>query len=410
MRAVQILHIKTTFINDTARNNEPPRNTMALNETDSNAMTSVAGTNFLVLQYTTRMADVYSYDLNQAPKKNIPIVTAATAYDCPRLHTTYILVFNEILYYGTALDHSLINPNQVRHYGIGYWDNPFDPDHGLQIDICDDIVIPLQRQGTVIGFETRVPTDNELNTCEHIYMTSAQPWDPQQVQLKSVETEPELPNVQQLDDKTYAYLDPTSDETLLHTIDPTLTNLKELMIQKVRVASIGDGSDVPSRRTFVSTDRHMKVTEDILCERFGISPARARATLKVTTQRGTRSAILPLSRRYRADRRYKVKTLDSKFAMDTFFSTVKSITNNTCSQIYSHQSGFTTIYHMNGMSGQKIGDTLKDFIHKWGVPEKLIFDGHRSQVGPNTPFMQTIKEYAIEHHVSEPNRPNQNPA
>ena len=93
---------------------------MAFNETDSNAMTSVAGTNFLVLQYTTRMADVYSYDLNQAPKKNIQIVTAATAYDCTRLHTTYILVFNEILYYGTALDHSLINPNQIRHYGIGY--------------------------------------------------------------------------------------------------------------------------------------------------------------------------------------------------------------------------------------------------------------------------------------------------
>ena len=109
-------------------------------------------------------------------------MSAVTAYNCPRSHTTYILVFNEILYYGTALDHSLINPNQVCHYGIGYWDNPFDPDHGLQIDICDDIVIPLQRQGTVIGFETRVPTDDELNTCEHIYMTSAQPWDPQQVQ------------------------------------------------------------------------------------------------------------------------------------------------------------------------------------------------------------------------------------
>ena len=41
--------------------------------------------------------------------------------------TLFILVFNKALYYGTKLDHFLINPNQVRADGIPFWDNdPYD--------------------------------------------------------------------------------------------------------------------------------------------------------------------------------------------------------------------------------------------------------------------------------------------
>jgi len=108
------------------RFNEAPPGTMATNEADTNADTCCLGKNFLILSHTTRVADVYAYDKAIAPIENVPIVTGATAYDCPVTQATYILVFHESLYYGTKLDHSLINPNQVRHYGIPFWDNPFD--------------------------------------------------------------------------------------------------------------------------------------------------------------------------------------------------------------------------------------------------------------------------------------------
>ena len=54
--------------------------------------------------------------------------------------------------------------------------------------------------------------------------------------------------------------------------------------------------DTPARRTFVSDERHVKVTAELIAERFGIGPTRAQRTLSVTTQRGVRSAILPIKK------------------------------------------------------------------------------------------------------------------
>ena len=77
-------------------------------------------------QYTARTADVYAYSGSYAPIQNVPIVTGVTAYDDTLTGETYILVFNESLYYGLKLNHSLINPNQLRHYGIKCNDNPYE--------------------------------------------------------------------------------------------------------------------------------------------------------------------------------------------------------------------------------------------------------------------------------------------
>ncbi|CAJ1936118.1 unnamed protein product [Cylindrotheca closterium] len=92
---------------------------------DTNADTCCLGKNFVIMSYTPRLANVYAYD-PALPPTNVPIVSGATAYDCPQSGNTFILIFNKALYYGNRLDHSLINPNQVRKFGIPLWDNPFD--------------------------------------------------------------------------------------------------------------------------------------------------------------------------------------------------------------------------------------------------------------------------------------------
>jgi hypothetical protein len=66
----------------------------------------------------------------------------------PTTGTTFILVFTEVLYYGTKLDHSLLNPNQVCSYGIGFWDDTFDRDKGLRINVNNELQIPMQAKGT----------------------------------------------------------------------------------------------------------------------------------------------------------------------------------------------------------------------------------------------------------------------
>jgi len=98
------------------------------------------------------------------------------------------LVVHEALYYGTKLDHSLFNPNQFRSYGLGFWDNPYDKEKGLKIEVNDDITIPMCSIGTKVLFQSRVPTDHELNTCPHINLTSQEEWNPKQVQLGEVDT------------------------------------------------------------------------------------------------------------------------------------------------------------------------------------------------------------------------------
>jgi len=171
---------------------------------------------------------------------------------------------------------------------------------------------------------------------------------------------------------------------MIHEIECSLVNIKELMISKINVTSANlkqlvklasidansMGTDVPDRRAFVSRDRHSQVTENILAERFGISPKTARATLAATLQNGTRSAILPLSRRYKTDRHYNLKRLDGNFATDTFYSNVRSLIGNTCSQLYAHKCGFSTPYHMPCANDEHVGGSLREFIHEYGIPAK----------------------------------------
>lgn len=110
----------------------------------------------------------------------------------------------------------------------------------------------------------------------------------------------------------------------------------------------------------------------------------------------------------RADRMYRMKRLDAKFAMDTFYSDIKSLNQNTCAQIYSTKFGFSAVYPMIRATGETIGQSYVDFSNDFGVPEYLTFDGAMAQMGKGTLFMKSIKKFDTMFHVSSPRRPNQN--
>ena len=226
---------------------EPYAGIIARNEMDSNADTCCLGTNFIILEVTNRQADVYPYDKSYAPAKNIPIVTGATAWTDPDSNETFILVFNESLYYGSTLPHSLINPNQLRYSGVTVQDNPWS-DIPIHINVLDEVKIKLRTIGTKISFNTRVPTTEELSTCVHVHMTSDEEWNPEGIQMGEVTTSARIQR--EMD----------QDETLLHAIDPVLVNLPQRIVAE---ASCHRGeiplSDVPVVPTFVSSKRHTSV-------------------------------------------------------------------------------------------------------------------------------------------------------
>ena len=86
-----------------------------------------------------------------------------------------------------------------------------------------------------------------------------------------------------------------------------------------------DLEDITPRNVFISNERHKQLSAAALAETWGIGPLRTAATLKATTQQFKRSAILPISRRYQADRFYEMKKLDGKFATDTIWADIKSL-------------------------------------------------------------------------------------
>ena len=118
----------------------------------------------MVLEYTQRTADVFPYDSSYSPITNVPIVMGVTAWDDPKDNTTWLLIVNEGLFYGDKLDHSLLNPNQIRHFGNVFQDNPYDKENELAITCPDILTIPLEAKGTKIQFKSRVPTLDELNS------------------------------------------------------------------------------------------------------------------------------------------------------------------------------------------------------------------------------------------------------
>ena len=96
---------------------------------------------------------------------------------------------------------------------------------------------------------------------------------------------------------------------------------------------------------------HVKMSAEVLADRFGIGLEIKRQTLKETTQRGTRSALLPIRRRYRADRQFGVRQLKGKFATDTIWAKSKTLRRNVASQIYIHKCGFNAVYHLESVNG-----------------------------------------------------------
>ena len=79
--------------------------------------------------------------------------------------------------------HSLLNPNQLQHFGVTVQDNPF-ADAPLYIPTENgDFVLPLEILGTDIVAKTRTPTERELQECLQIVMSSPHAWNPHQVRF-----------------------------------------------------------------------------------------------------------------------------------------------------------------------------------------------------------------------------------
>ena len=111
---------------------------MARCEMDSHADTCVAGPNFRILECTGEECDVTPYTTDYKPMVNVAVVNAATAFTDATTGETVILQFNQVLWYGKKMKMSLINPNQLRHFGIMGSDEPTDKTRLFEISMEEE--------------------------------------------------------------------------------------------------------------------------------------------------------------------------------------------------------------------------------------------------------------------------------
>jgi hypothetical protein len=155
-------------------------------ELDTHADTCVAGVNFLIQSFDGQTCDVMPYSDDYQAIRDVPVVTAATAWTNTNTGETFILYFPQMLWYGKKMKASLINPNQLRHYGLKVCDDVTDKERSFGIQLDEDLIIPFKMDGTVVYFDTRVPSELEMDNCRIYAMTDDAPWDPSNVKIGKI--------------------------------------------------------------------------------------------------------------------------------------------------------------------------------------------------------------------------------
>mmetsp|Transcript_5420 Transcript_5420/g.7995 ORF Transcript_5420/g.7995 Transcript_5420/m.7995 type:complete len:667 (+) Transcript_5420:1119-3119(+) len=305
------------------------------------------------------------------PIRNVPIASCATAYDHPALQETLILVFHESLYFGDAMEHSLLNPNQIRA-------------NGLMVDMCprqydqsslhaiihsqEDIMFPLQMYGCISYLPTRLPTDKELQKCRYIDMTCESEWEPYSDSFQEYERQFRNINME------------------------TIENIRQ-------TRQIG---------ATASSDRRSEVDATTLANRLGVSHHISTATLKCTTQKSSRNITELFVRRVRTRQSpLRYPALNDWLYSDTLFSNVVSKPrNSTCAQLFCTSKKYLSLYPMKTKA--EAGEQLNRFVTTTGIPLGILTDGAKEEnLGR---WNEVRKKFLLTQRDTEPHSPWQNKA
>ena len=82
---------------------EPQPGINAINESDTNADTCCLGKNFIVLSYTNRMVDVYSYDTSKEPIADVPMGPQHGIVKLPEKHLSWYSMSHFIMVTGWTI-------------------------------------------------------------------------------------------------------------------------------------------------------------------------------------------------------------------------------------------------------------------------------------------------------------------
>ena len=161
--------------------------------------------------------------------------------------------------------------------------------------------------------------------------------------------------------------------------------------EKVNKEQTEEGiQDIQLSETFISANRHSITTAEDLSERWSLSVDQRALTLKATPQKLTRSALMPLARRYRADRIFDIRRIYETMFTNTMDARCQSIHNEKYCQVFGNKQFFVEAYPIKKKSDCHEG--LDKFVRKYGSPDKLIYDGDPEQVVRKTESQRIVRK------------------
>ena len=344
---------------------------------DSHADISVAGKHARVLSTVDgHVCTVHPFHDGYSPKKNVKLVNVAYAYDAHDGHT-YILILNQCLDFTDDMEHSLFCTNQFRSHGIIVDDVPacYDYENKSRQTIYipeKDITLPLLSHGPTLYLPVRYPSQDELNECEHLELTSHDLWEPHNL----------IPSISQLK----STLEKSPDDPL---------DFSTMIASHIHIDAI---------TTTVKGD----LSPSYLSRLWNVSLDSAKRTLQATKQTSLHIIKNGLTRRRKANRSrldyIRLNGYLADFASDTFFSNVVSLRGNTCVQLFANKGNYVKPYPMKSKS--EAGEALSRFLVEVGLPNSLLTDGalelKKSRWG------KLCRKHGITQRTTEPHCPWQN--
>ena len=389
----------------------------ATTDVDNHADTCVVGKHALITHVFNRTVTVSGYDPAQGTIKDMQIVSAQIAYDCPKTGEVIIVNINQAVHVPTMAN-NLLCPMQLRLNDVKInecpkflMDEPSDIDHAIEVTNPegDHLVIPLTIRGVTSCFPSRKPTRDESENAQTIFdFTAFDPdWDPhdptyaeQENSRLDINGQLQAPGDRKSAGRLFAschqHFDTRNSRDLqaigdrysktsavLLDVSNTLhdDSFHQALVDSVNVSSTMTGSTKPPQQvSYTSTgSKKHSITAEHLASTWDIGIERARATIKVTTQRGIRTVANPsLSRRFRTnDRQLRYRRLRQDVFGDTMVSGVKSQKQNKYAQVFATPFQWSRVYPMQLKS--QAHDALSLLFKQSGVPTAMIVDGSKEQ-------------------------------
>ena len=343
---------------------------------DSHADMTCIGAHAKILEiYEGQLCNVQPFNDSYESMKNIRTVNAAFAYDSDD-GQTYVLEMNQCLDFSHTMEHSLLCPNQARVNGVVIEDCPKFLDttkrstHSIWFP-DDSVRLPLELKFPISFLPVRRPTEEELEFCKRLELTSTDHWDTDL--WKDVDISSAASN------------------------DISCNDFAAQFIKNIQISSLHHV-------------RGQKTTPSDLAKLWNIGLKEAKCTLQSTTQDYIRYLDGKLSRRVKTlahQNRYRqLNGYLSMFCSDTFKSNVKSLRGSKYMQLFCNRGNYVTAYPMKEKGHAH--HALDRFLHEVGIPSELMTDGAKELTVAD--WGKTCVRHKIKQNTTEPHSPWQNPA